>query len=310
MKLWGLQVPEQERLQQLTAWGQGQETVRAMVLTSTRTVPGMVVDILSDYDVIIYVCDVLPFFESRDWLAAFGEVLALYRDPLETRDGFQSAGFVVQFVGGLKIDFTISPVAALTKIVQDQTLPAEYDAGYRVLLDKDHLAQGLPTPTYQAYIPKPPSQERFNEVIESFFLDATYVARYLWRDEVLAARAILEQYMKQENLLPVLWWLVEIDHGWKVKPGLYGRGLRKWLRSDLWQDLIGTCPNAELSEIWRALEKTLDLMHRVGSEVGAHFDYAYPEECERLTRAYIDGIRNLEREKSLNGYLDRPPAHR
>jgi aminoglycoside 6-adenylyltransferase len=296
MELWGLQVPEQDRLHQLVAWGQARDLVRAMVLTSTRAIPGVAVDILSDYDVIVYVREVLPFYECRDWLAVFGEVLALYHDPLETRDGFQSAGFVVQFVGGLKIDFTILAVEALTKIVQEQTLPAEYDAGYRVLLDKDHLAQGLPTPTYQAYIPKPPSQERFNEVIDSFFLDATYVARYLWRQEVLAARAILEQYMKLENLLPILWWLVEIDQGWKVKPGLYGRGLRKWLRPDLWQKLAATCPNAEPDEIWRALDKTLDLMHTVGSEVGMHFGYAYPEEQEQKTREYNAGIQSLEKE--------------
>jgi len=277
------------------AWGQGRDLVRAMVLTSTRAIPGVTVDIISDYDVIVYVRDVLPFYENREWLSSFGEVLALYRDPLAKHDGFEETGFVVQFVGGLKIDFTILPVEILTKIVQDQTLPAEYDAGYRVLLDKDHLAEGLPHPTYQAYIPKPPSQERFNEVIDSFFLNVTYVARYLWRDDVLAARAILEQYMKPEGLLTVLWWLVEIDHGWKVKPGLYGRGLRKWLRPDLWKDLEATCPNAEPKEIWKALEETLDLMRKAAHEVGMHFGFAYPEERERLTREYIGGIHKLER---------------
>lgn len=72
----------------------------------------------------------------------------------------------------------------MTKIIQDQTLPAEYNTGYRALLDKDHPAQDLPAPTYQAYIPKPPSCERFNEVIESFFLDATHIARYQWRQDI------------------------------------------------------------------------------------------------------------------------------
>ena len=61
MELWGLQVPEQDRLHQLVAWGQARDLVRAMVLTSTRAIPGVAVDILSDYDVIVYVREVLPF---------------------------------------------------------------------------------------------------------------------------------------------------------------------------------------------------------------------------------------------------------
>ncbi len=293
--LQGLLVSEQDRLDQLIKWGQAQDPVCAIVLTSTRSIPGVAVDILSDYDVILYVREVLPFYENCLWLAAFGEVMALYRDPLETRDGFQKVGYVVQFVGGLKIDFTILPPDALTKIIQDGTLPAEYDAGYRVLLDKDNLSEGLPPPSYQAYIPKPPSQERFNEVIDSFFLDGTYVARYLWRDDVLAARAILDQYMKQEGLLTVLWWLVEIEHGWTVKPGLYGRGLRKWLRAGLWKELEATYPNLESGEIWRALYQTFDLMRKAATEVGDHFGFGYPEEQERKTREYLKGIQSLEK---------------
>lgn len=68
-------------------WGKEQPEVRAMILTSTLAIPGGESDILSDYDVILALQNVRPFFESRNWLEDFGHVLALYRDPLELRTG-------------------------------------------------------------------------------------------------------------------------------------------------------------------------------------------------------------------------------
>src|SRR5699024_7551710 len=40
-------------LARLIAWGKGRDDVRAMLITSTRAVPGGTVDALSDYDVIV-----------------------------------------------------------------------------------------------------------------------------------------------------------------------------------------------------------------------------------------------------------------
>ena len=50
----------------------------------------------------------------------------------------------------------------------------------------------------------------------------------------MAANFILDNYMKQEQLRPMLEWLIEIDYQWSVKPGPYGRRLKKWLRKVLW----------------------------------------------------------------------------
>ena len=144
-------------LQQIVAWGEGHPAVRAMLLTSTRALPdlslapGAVVDRFSDYDVVLVLAEVAPFARSRAWLAAFGQVLAAYQDPLEYINGYAQAGAVVQFYGGLKIDFTLLAVGAFQDLAAGSPLPAEYDAGYRLLLDKDGLAANLPAPTYQAY---------------------------------------------------------------------------------------------------------------------------------------------------------------
>lgn len=280
-------------LNRLSEWGEGQPLVRAMLLTSTRAIPDGQPDALSDYDVILVLRDMYPFHQSRAWLEAFGRVLALYRDPVENDQGSLHSGYVIQFEGGLKIDFTLWTPGILRRAVTALDLPPELDAGYQVLLDKDHLTDGLKPPSYQGYIPTPPGQAEFFETIEVFFVDATYVAKFLWRDDLVAAKYILNGTMIHEDLLPVLTWHLECEHGWTVKPGLYGRGLKKWLRSDLWAELEGLYCGAEIAENWAALERFIGLFRRAAVEVGERLGFRYPHELDRRSVAYLQRIRRL-----------------
>ena len=152
-------------VEELTAWGASQEKVRAMVLTSSRAIPdNPAVDRYSDYDVILALRDVRPFHESRKWLAAFGTVLAMYRDPMYEKDGVKWSANVVQFEEGLKVDFNLWPIEMMRRVAKAERLPVEFDAGYQVLLDKDRLTEGIRSPSYRGYIPKPPTEERYREV--------------------------------------------------------------------------------------------------------------------------------------------------
>ena len=283
----------------LIAWGQQQDGVRAMVLTSSRAIPDNPdTDPYSDYDVILALRDVAPFHDSREWLAAFGTVLAMYRDPMYEEDGLQWSANVVQFEEGLKIDFSLWPVEMLRRVARQETLPPEFDAGYRVLLDKDGLTAGIRPPSYQGYLPQPPTEAHYHEEIENFFLCATYVAKYLLRDDVMAAKYLLDGEMKHENLRPILEWHIEIAHGWKVKPGNYGRRIKKWLRPDLWAGLESTYAGAGIEENWQALFRLMDLIHQVGTEVGQALGFTYPESIERRVRVYINRLKNGQGQKS------------
>lgn len=259
---------DKEIIKQLIQWGEQQPQVRAMLLTSSRAIPQAPRDVFSDYDVILALRDIQPFYADRTWLEVFGTVLVLYRDPLIPDNGLERSGYVTQYENGLKIDFSLWPIELLQRVVAAAQLPAEFDAGYQVLLDKDHLTDELKPPTYTAYIPTPPSEAEYQDTIEGFFLDATYVAKFLWRDDVMAAKHILDHCMKQEQLRPMLEWHVEIDHQWSVKPGPYGRRLKQGLRPDLWAELESTYTGAELEANWVTLFRTIGLMRRVAGEVG------------------------------------------
>ena len=283
-------------LNQFVAWGSPRDSVRAIVLTSSLTTDKAPVDALSDYDPILVVTDIRPFVEDTAWLGDFGRVLVRYADPIQQEDGLERATFVVQYEDGLKIDFSLWPVDMLKRLVAAPQLSEEFDAGYRVLLDKDHLTEGLQPPTYRGYIPQPPTEAEYLTRIELLFHNATYVAKFLWRDDLVAARHIMESGMLQEDCLPLLEWHFEIEHGWSVKPGPYGRRLKRWLRPDLWAELESTYTGPDLDANWDAMFRLIDLARTVALEVGAHFGFPYPHEMDRRAMAYLQRVRALDRD--------------
>ena len=286
--------PDTEMRARLVAWGEARDSVRAMLLTSTRAVPDADPDVFSDYDVILVLTDIQPFATDRAWLEDFGHVLTLYRDPILLDGEFEHSGNVIQYEDGLKIDFTLWLVGLFQRIVAAPELLDELDAGYQILLDKDRLTDDLKPPTYQAYIPRPPTETAYIERIETFFLEAIYVAKLLWRDDLIAAKHIMDGMMKQESLLQMLEWHAEIDHGWTVKPGPYGRRLKQWLRPDLWAELEASYTGGGIEANWDAMYRTIALFRRVALEVGERLGYAYPHVLERRVRIYLQRVKQTD----------------
>lgn len=283
-------------LDHLIAWAEERPAVRAVLLTSSRAVPGAPVDRLSDYDVILFVDDVHPFFADRAWIEDFGPLLVAYWDPLQPAPGsaLLQVGNVVQYRDGLEIDFTVCPVDLLHEWLAAEGLPDELDAGYRVLLDKDGLAARLPAPTYSAYRTTPPDEATYQATINDFYSDPPYVAKSLWRGELLPAKWCLEQDMVHTFLLRMLEWRAALEIGWGARAGWLGKGLRKRLPAALWRDLEETYAGAGIEENWEALLRTMALFGRAAREVGAALGYAYPEALEREVTAYVEWVRHLE----------------
>ncbi|HET6975863.1 MAG TPA: aminoglycoside 6-adenylyltransferase [Pyrinomonadaceae bacterium] len=286
-------------VENLIRWSDRQDLVRAVVLTSSRAIPNAPVDLFSDYDVILCLRSIEPFHADRNWLEGFGPVLAVYRDPLIEEDGLVRSAYVVQYENGLKIDFSLWPVELLKRIPNNKRLITEFDAGYKVLLDKDQLTINLGPPTYLGYIPTPPTEPYYQALLEGFFLDTTYVAKFLWRDDMMAAKHILDHSLKQEHLRPMLEWHVEIDQQWSIKFGPYGRRLKQHLRPDLWAELEGTYTGAELEANWDALFRSIDLMRRVATEVGKQLGFTYPQELDHRTVSYLQKVKQLDRNATV-----------
>jgi aminoglycoside 6-adenylyltransferase len=292
----------------LIRWATARTTLRSALLTSTRAIPGAHIDALSDYDVILIVQDIRPYVADRAWLADFGDVLVVYWDPIHPDPvyGIEQCGNVTQYADGLKMDFTLWPVALFQQIVAAPALPAELDAGYRVLLDKDRLTAPMHAPTFAAYVPAPPSLATYQTLINDFLSDAPYVAKCLWRDELLPAKWCLDCDMKQTYLRQLLEWRMEIDQGWSVPAGFLGKGLKKHLPRDIWDLVEQTYVGARVADNWEALAHTMALFRKVAVEVGEHLEYAYPDDLHRRVRAYVEQIRQMERPPAPSQHNRRP----
>ena len=279
----------------LLQWAEQRSSIRAMLLTSTRAVPNAAVDFLSDYDVILIVEDIHPFYEDRSWLEDFGEVLVVYWDPIfpDSDYAIERTANVTQYADGLKIDFTLWPVALFQRIIQAPVLQAELDAGYRVLLDKDHLTRDMKPPTHRAYIPTSPTNEAYQLLINDFFTDVHYMGKCLLRGELLPAKWCLDFDMKHVHLRPMLEWRMGVEHNWSVPTGSLGKGLKKKLPPEIWSRLEDTYAGANIQDNWEALFRTITFFREVAMQVGAGLDYEYPLELDQRVTAFVQRMHEM-----------------
>ncbi|HYH82053.1 MAG TPA: aminoglycoside 6-adenylyltransferase [Longimicrobium sp.] len=278
-------------LARVLAWAETQESVRAVVLTSTRAVEGGRVDELSDWDVILYVTDPATLVAPSEWLAAaYGPVLVQWSDEMEWR-GFRHHMRLVMYRDGTRIDFTLAPADELAALATADRLPDALDVGYRVLLDRDGRTAALPPPTFTAHVPAPPTADEFRAVVEEFWFESGYVARNLRRGELFPARYSLDSVMRP-TLLRMLEWRAETDHGWSLPVGAHGRRLRGALDERTWREVEATFAGAGRDDGWNALFAMLALFRRLAGEVAERLDLTYPRELDDTMTDYLRRVRD------------------
>ena len=281
-----------EVLDQLVAWAESEPAVRAMILTSSRARGDETVDRLSDYDVIVAVTDAERFASDTAWTAAYARPVARWGDE-HTVHGVRTFFRGVVYEDAVKIDWTIWPDEVLERVGEVEELIEDLDVGYRVLVDKDGRTAAWKPASYRAHIPEPPTAEEYRALVEEFWWSATYVAKSLWRDELVIAKFALDFDMKLGVLRRFLEWRIELDHDWSVRPGAYGRGLKRLLPPETWAELERTYVGSGIEENWDALFATADLFRRVAVEVGDALGHEYPHDVDEGVRSMLEAVRGL-----------------
>jgi aminoglycoside 6-adenylyltransferase len=295
-------------IERLTRWAEAQPDIHAMLLTSSRANVVERVDKLSDYDVILAVGSPAEWAADDSWQEDFGPPLVRFRDQ-NTEMGVETYCRLVIYEDGTKIDYSIWPIELLAKIDMRRKLPEALDVGYCILVDKDGQADTLPLASYRAHIPAKPDAAEYQALVEEFWWESSYVAKNLWRDELMFARYSLDRVMKTDLLRRMLEWRVEIEYDWSLRPGVLGRGLKKLLPTETWAAFERTYAGPDIEENWRALFDTLDLFRRTAIEVGDALGYAYPHDLDRKMMIYLEGIRKMERESAPVGKIDDAQPH-
>ena len=279
---------EQEVLTQTENWAEENDLVRAAVLTSSRANPERETDFLSDYDVELYVSDLKPFKRNDDWLSVFGHVLIRwpYR-PRSTNFGEDFITRLILFTDFVRIDFQITD--------KTEIKPDNYEDGYKILVDKDNLTESLNQPTFQKYNIRRPSKEEFETLVNDFWWNATYVPKYLWREELPFAASMMGQEIRDKHLRTIMEWFIGFQHDWSVNSGLRGRRFKRYLDTKIWSEYTSTFAGADVEENWQAFFNAVALFRKLAKIVGSDLGYKYPDRLDQKMTDYYFRIQDTNK---------------
>jgi aminoglycoside 6-adenylyltransferase len=270
----------------------GDERVRAAVLNGSRVNPSAPKDFFQDYDVIYFVTEKESFLADPTWIRVFGELMILQlpdemHDPAPNPAEMESYAYLMQFADGNRIDLSLFPVDRLDRL--------EADSLTLTLLDKDKILPIFPPPDDSGYLPTPPTARAFADCTNEFWWVSPYVAKGLWRREIVYAKQMHDLYVR-EQLSRMLNWYVGVHTGFKLSTGKLGKYLEKYLEPELWQLLLKTYSDADYDHTWAALLATGDLFRRLAIPVAEHFGFEYPHGDDQRVSAHLRHVRDLPRD--------------
>lgn len=225
--------------------------VRAVYLNGSRANPRVKKDRFQDFDVVFVVQNYKEYLRDFCGEALFGaSVIAqepdgpLFADDPDS-DPENRYAFMMQFDDGNRIDLSIVRAENfLTHFLSDRlTIP---------LLDKDSLLPQIPPPTDEAFWVKPPTENELAACENEFWWVSTYVAKGLWRGEILYALDHLNLYVRPQ-LLKMLSWQAGVLTDFSVSVGKNCKYLDRFLPQETWNALLKTYPPADTAAVWDAL---------------------------------------------------------
>lgn len=159
-----------------------------------------------------------------------------------------------------------------------------------VLLDKDESLPVLPPPTDEDHGVKPPSAQAYDECCNEFWWVAPYVAKGLWRCEILYAKWHLDS-IAREMLLTMLEWEAGIRTDFSVSMGKCRKYLQAHLPEERWQALLLTYADGSREATWNALFAACNLFRGTAKLVGEHFGYSYSDEDDLRVSGHLKRVR-------------------
>jgi aminoglycoside 6-adenylyltransferase len=278
---------EEEMYELILNTAREDDRVRAVILNGSRANPSAPRDIFQDFDIAYLVTDVASFKNDPDWIKRFGEIMILQTpddmggSPSGDEDSY---AYLMQFMDGNRIDLTLYPLAKLDEL--------EKDSLSILLLDKDGVIEPFPPPDESDYLPKPPRSKEFSDCCNEFWWVCPYVAKGLWRGEIIYAKSLFEQVVR-EQLMIMLVWHIGVNTHFSQNPGKFGKYFQKYLEPESWDLLEKTYADASYEHTWEALFAACDLFRKAALPVAVRFGFDYPQSDDERVYAFLEKVRGL-----------------
>ena len=278
---------EKEMLALILAYAQAREDIHAVLLNGSRANPNAPKDIFQDYDIVYLVDAVELYWDNPSVPAYFGEMMILQKpedmgDPPGEGDGHYT--YLMQFADGNRIDLSFYPLEDMEKVLQDSLTV--------VLLDKDGSLPDVPMPSDRIYFPKPPTAKAFVDCCNEFWWVTPYVAKSLWRCELISS-VYLKECIVRAALIKMLTWYYGVQTEFEQDAGKLGRYLHQELPAAWWTLLEESYAGAEFADIWQALFKMGELFRLAAAAVADVYGFAYPQQEDAAVSAFIRKIKDL-----------------
>ncbi|MBD0383692.1 aminoglycoside 6-adenylyltransferase [Paenibacillus sedimenti] len=278
---------EQEMLSLIVDYAKENDRVRAVIMNGSRLNSNAPRDCFQDYDIVYVVTDVNIFVSDRDWIKRFGEPMIM-QTPEENghppRESYEFFNYLMQFTDGNRIDLNLYSLEAFNQVDKDSLS--------LLLLDKDGQIEPFPPPSDSDYITRRPSPKQFADCCNEFWWVCPYIAKGLWRGEVLYAKHMFDGPVR-DMLIQMLRWHIGVRSGFTLDSGKYGKYFEKQLTPQQWGQLMRTYSDADYEHMWQALFVMADLFRQTAVEVAAHLGYEYLHDDDRRVTAHLEHVRNL-----------------
>jgi len=283
----------EEKLERIIHWAEKNPDIRAVLLTSSLVNPYAPVDDFSDLDVELVFENRTSYESGNEWVRLFGEPISMIEEDDRIFEG-KHAMKMVLYKDHVKVDFKLYQVTEFIEEINEDTLPEDWDVGYKVLIDKDDLTKNLKPPTYQSIMIQKPTEKEFQQLMNDFWWDTTYVAKCLKRRDIFYAKFMSENILRTDYLVPLIEWYIAGNHDWNnITTNKHGRLFKKYLSADLWSKVEKTFSGSDIEENWKALFEWTDLVHELGTSLAVKLNFTYPQKLEDNIRNYLKEVKTM-----------------
>lgn len=278
---------EQEILDLVLKVAKEDSRVRAVGMNGSRTNSKVPKDPFRDYDIVYLVTDMQSFMDDPNWVNVFGERIIMQTPedmamfPPELGGKFS---YLMLFADGNRIDLILTSIEEKDQYCYEDGLTI-------ILLDKDGAMPNVSRPTDEEYWVKKPSADYFDDCCNEFWWVSTYVAKGLWRQEILYAYDHLN--LVRSMLIKMIEWKVGVETSFSLSTGKNGKYLKRYVDEETWVKLLMTYPSGDYEHLWNALFIMTDLFEEVATKVADNLYFKYPLEEAKKVKLYLKHVQNL-----------------
>jgi aminoglycoside 6-adenylyltransferase len=282
---------EDEMIAQILDVANKNERVRAVLLTGSRADPLSEKDILQDFDVIYIVDQIATVIKDQRWIDIFGDRLILQL-PDEMTVGKKDDHvfhYLMLFKDHTRIDLTLFPLEKLnTEFIKENFTT--------VLLDKDDLFRQPGAAKQIDFAVTRPTEKEFQDCCNEFWWVSAYVAKGLYRDEIIYAKHMMEIPVRN-MFFKILEWYVGTETGFTASPGIGGRHMKRYLSPELYDQVLATYPDSNKANIWMSLFLMTALFDDLARKIAASLKFQYNIEESKNVTEYLLWVRALATQK-------------